>query len=423
MIQFRSVVHVFRKEVREGTRDRNLLISVVVMPLFLYPVLGFGIFQVLQILQGISERATTVLAVSEQVPSAVADSLRALPHHEIVPLPDAITDDSFDATRYRDWRQGALRREETVPDALLLWRVDGAGVDSATIVHDASRDRSSTARDRIVGIVEDWRRVRAERALEGVGLGERDLDLWSVEQENTASATQKGQELLSAVLPLILLLMLTMGTFAAVLDTVVGERERGTLETLLVSPLRKGEVLVGKYLFVVTSSLVAFLLNLGSMSLFLGFVLRLLDAGGEVRVGIDLVQFSLIMAAALLTAALLSALLMVLAITARTYREGQATLNPFYLLTMVPGLVVISSREPFGLSHALVPILNSTALFKSALRGEFPLLPFVVTYVVLGACTVATLAFAARLATREDVLLEPRVGLRKLLTGRSGGKS
>ncbi len=422
-MQFRSVARVFRKEVREGTRDRNLLINVIVMPLFLYPVIGFGIFQVLQILQGVSERTATVIAVSERTPAVVADSLAARDNHEIVPLPEELAEDDFDPARYRAWRDAAVEREESVPDALLLWTTDASGVDSATVVHDASRDRSDGARQTIEFVVEDWRRVRASRALESVGLGTTDLDLWSVEVENTASATQRGQELLSAVLPLVLLLMLTMGTFAAVLDTVVGERERGTLETMLVSPLKKGEVLVGKYLFVVASSLVAFLLNLGSMSLFLGFVLRLLDAGDTVKVSIDLAQFGWIMLAAAFTAALLSAALMILAIPARTYREGQATLNPFYLLTMVPGLIVVSSREPFGLNHALVPVLNSTALFKSALRGEFPPVPFVVTYVVLAACTVLALMFAARLATREDVLLEPKMSLRALLFGKNGGKS
>jgi sodium transport system permease protein len=421
MPDLHGVTSVLRKEIREATRDRNLLLNVVIMPLFLYPVIGFGIFQVMQIVEGVSSRTDTVLAVSEGTPFAVRDSLEAREHFEVVPVPDDLRG-AFSAGDFRAWRTAAAERGETIPNALLLWE-HHSGADSATIVHDASRDRSVAARDAAREAMEAWRRARAIGEMTAVGLGEADLDVWDIEEVDTASATQRGQELLSAVMPLILLLMLTMGTFAAVLDTVVGERERGTLETMLVSPLHRGDVLLGKYLFVVASSLLAFLLNLGSMSLFVAFVFRLLDLGDRMTISIEPRAFAAMMLAAALLAALLAAALMILAIPARTYREGQATLNPFYLLTMVPGMIVVSSHEPFGMSHALVPVLNATALFKSALRGEFPPVPFLVTYAVLAVAAALALLLASRLAAREDVLLEPKMKLRELLTGRIGGRS
>lgn len=420
MPELHGVTRVLRKEIREATRDRNLMLNVVIMPLFLYPVIGFGIFQVMQIVQGVSSRTPTVLAVSEQTPFAVRDSLEARENFEVVPVPDELRD-AFTPGEFRAWRAGAAAKGETVPNALLLWRRH-ARADSATIVHDASRDRSVEARDAAQEALDAWRRSRTVEEMAKVGLTETDLDVWDVEKIDTASASERGRELLSAVLPLILLLMLTMGTFAAVLDTVVGERERGTLETMLVSPLRRGDVLLGKYLFVVLSSLLAFLLNLGSMSLFVAFVFRLLDLGDKLTISIEAKAFLAMMLAAALLAALLAAVLMILAIPARTYREGQASLNPFYLATMVPGMIVVSSHEPFGMKFALVPVLNATALFQSALRGEFPPGPFLVTYAVLAAAAAAAIVFAAKLAAREDVLLEPKMRLRELLTGRIGGR-
>jgi ABC-type Na+ efflux pump permease subunit len=153
------------------------------------------------------------------------------------------------------------------------------------------------------------------------------------------------------------------------------------------------------------------------------FVFRLLDVGDKVTVALPWTAFLLMMGAATLLAAFLGALLMVLALPARTYREGQATLSPFYLLIMAPGMIVVSSRDAFAMKHALVPVLNATALFKSALRGEYPPGPVLVTYAVLAVCAAAVLVFAARLASREDVLLEPKLNLRQLITGRSGGRA
>lgn len=421
MAELAGVTRVLRKEIREATRDRNLLLNVVIMPLFLYPVIGFGAFQVMQVIQGVSDRASTVIAVANDTPPAVRDSLAILERHEIIPVPGGLDGHAFSAAEFRSWRRSATTDGDTVPNAMLLWR-SRDGADSATIVHDASRERSASARDEIQDALEGWRHKRSLEEMERVGLGEADLEPWRIEEDDTASASERGQELLASVLPLVLLLMLTMGTFAAVLDTVVGERERGTLETMLVSPLRRADVILGKYLFVVASSLVAFLLNLGSMSLFVLFVFRLLDVGTELTISIEPRAFLLMMGAAALLAALLAAVLMVLAIPARTYREGQATLNPFYLLTMVPGLIVVSSHDSFAMKHALVPVLNATALFKSALRGEYPTGPIVVTYLMLAACAAGVLVFASRLASREDVLLEPRMSLRELLTGRTGGR-
>lgn len=418
-----AIALVLRKELCEARRDRNLLLNVVITPLFLYPVIGFGMFQVMQVLEGVSERTDTVIAVGDNVPEAVIDSLSILDRHVVVPIPAPLGERPITIDAFRTWREQAAEAPDAqLPDVLLQWH-SRLGSDSATLVLDGARDRSVAAGDIVRDVLDDWERRRAIDELEGVGLGEPDLHVWKLEDENTASAAQRGKELLSMVLPLVLLLMLTMGTFASALDTVVGERERGTLETLLVSPVSKGEVLIGKYLFVVISSLVAFVLNLASMSLFLGFVLRLIDVGEEVQLGIDPGAFALVFLAAVLLAAFLAAVVMTLAIPACSYREGQAVLNPFYLLTMVPGLVVVSSSEPFGMSQALIPVLNATALFKSALRGEFPREPFLVTYLVLAVCVAAALMFAAHLASREDVLLEPRMSLRQLLTGKRGGRS
>ncbi len=214
--------------------------------------------------------------------------------------------------------------------------------------------------------------------------------------------------------------MLAMGTFYSALDAVVGERERGTLETLLVSPLERGEILLGKYAWVLSASVVTLVLNLASMALFLGFLLQLVDIGEDVQVQIAPGAFGLIFVTAILTAALLSAVLMTAAIPAKTYREGQATLTPLYLMTMAPGLIVASSQQPFTVKQACVPLLNSCALFEAALKGEATVATVGITWVVLVAVTAAVLAVAARIVSREDIYLDPDLSLRRLLGGLGG---
>ena len=435
-IDLAAAARVLRKEIREATRDRNLVVNLVLVPLFLYPLVGFGAFQAIQIIQGISERRATLVGTLGDVPAAVFDSLSAPEKRAVAAAPAELAAAlrRGDATAFRAWRLAAQESDELPPEALLVWPeggeaiageagTDGAAVaaaDSAEVWFDRSRDRSTDAKAAIVDAFDSWRRARSLVDLAAVGLGESDLEPWPIEEENTASASEIGSYVLSLVLPMVLLLMLAMGTFYAGLDTVVGERERGTLETLLVSPLKRGEIILGKYLWVLLASVTTMVLNLASMAFFLGFVLKLIDSEEKIQVGIAPSAFVLILVTAILTAALVSAVLMVAAIPARSYREGQATLTPLYLLILVPGLVVASSAAPFTWRHALVPLLNSTALFEAALEGSAEATPVAVTWIVLAVATAIALRVAARIVAREDVYLENEMSLRELLRGRGG---
>lgn len=423
------ILRVLGKEIREARRDRNLWINVVLVPLFLYPVLGFAFFQVFLIIRGMSEREATVIAVDPRTPAALTDSLDAAERVEIVALPPDLRgpDGEPDAAAFRRARAAAeadsARRDI---QAALLWdpREDGESSGAAaTVLFDRSLQRSEEAKADILAAIDGWKRSRALDELAAVGLGERDLEVWPVELEDTASAEERGRRVLSMALPMILLLMLAQGTFYAALDTVVGERERGTWETLLTTPLARGEALLGKFLFVVAASVLALALNLASLTMFLGFLLQILGEGVAEKIAVTVSPgaVALILVTALLTASLVASVLMVLAAPARTYREGQAMLTPAYLVILVPGLVISFRRGAFDLEQAGIPILNSVALFKSVLRGEFPPGPILLTLAVLAAASVAALLVASRLVAREEVWFDPTMTLRRMLTRREGG--
>jgi sodium transport system permease protein len=416
---------VLAKELREARRDRNLWINVVLVPLFLYPVLGFAFFQVFLMIRGMSEREVTVVAVDPRAPAAVTDSLAAGERLEVVPLPAGIRGERGepDPERFRRARAAADSAAAGI-QAALHWEPGGDGAGAvATVVYDRSRERSAGAKDRILAAIEGWKTARARERMATVGLDGAELEVWPMEVEDTASPEERGRRLLSLALPMILLLMLAQGTFHSALDAVVGERERGTWETLLTTPLARGEALLGKFLFVTAASVAALALNLASLTLFLGFLLQLVGEGAAEAIAVSVPPGAvvLILVTALLTAAVISALLMILAAPARTYREGQATLTPAYLAILVPGLVVTFQRGPFTLEQAGVPVLNSVALFKSALRGEFPPGPIALTLGVLAASALAALLIASRLVGREEIWFDPAMTLRRMLAGRGGG--
>ena len=419
-----GAVRVLRKELREARRDRNLVLQLVIVPLLLYPLLGFAALQLQMVSRGAAERVPTTVVVDADAPPALGPELERDPTLRVVSTPDSL--DFSDAPapapaiqRLRDGWTGEGRAPSLV---LSWWRTPSAPTDSARIHYDRSRERSVKARqavDRALAAVADS--LSQERAL-AVGLDTADLRPWTVAREDVTDSGERGRWLLSMVLPIFLMLMLPQGTFYATLDTVVGERERGTWETVLTSPLGRGEILLGKFLYVVLWSMVAFGLNLLGLLVFVVFVLDMLGVGDSLTLSLAPAPLAVAVLATVLLATVLASIMMVLASGARSYREGQAALTPVYLIAAFSGMFVVVGGDAFTVQQALIPVVNVTALLRAALQGSIPMLPAQITFVQLAVLAALCLALASRLSRSESVLFDPEFSLRRFLALGGGAR-
>jgi len=428
---------VLRKEIREASRDRGMLLHLVLIPLFLYPLLGFGAWQIFLLIEGSAERRPALVLLDASLPADLGDSLRTRPHLRVEEIEleagvgrpreestgtqvrEGSTTAGIEAgaTAERlpsiaDFRHLRQQRKEDPPQVLLAW---DATRRRYGLYHDSSRESSQRARAVVAEVVRARiERVEEERGRE-LGMSGPELRPFVIEAVDTASPRQLGRYLLSLLLPVLLVIMLPQGAYYATLDTVVGERERGTLETLITSPLQRGEIILGKFLFVTLSSLVSFALNLLSLGLFLGFVLQLMGIGDSIGVQPSLVDILVILVAATLTAAFLSAAMMVAAVGSRNYREGQTALMPLYLLPALAGLVIATQGDVLSPALAWIPVVNVAALLREVLRGQPQPSIIVHSLVSLLVFTSLSLAIAARIGRREEILFDPRLPLRRLL--------
>jgi len=288
------------------------------------------------------------------------------------------------------------------------------------VFYDRSRDRSERARQAVLGVLTDVRDSMVSSEALRLGLAEFDLSPLVTTVEDTSSASERGRWVLSLVLPVFLMLMLPQGAYYAALDTVVGERERGTFETILTSPLDRSEILLGKFLYVVMWSVVAFLLNLIGLLVFVHFALGLLDLPIALEISLAPAQIAVATVAMILLAVILGALMMVLAAPATSYREGQALLMPAYMVAAFSGMFVSFAGDDFTVREALIPIVNVAALLKTTFRGEVPPLPALVTFLELVALASLCIGLAARLARTETLFFDDNLNLRRLfrLAGR-----
>jgi len=196
---------------------------------------------------------------------------------------------------------------------------------------------------------------------------------------------------LSTVVPLILIMMTITGAVYPAIDTTAGERERGTLETLIAAPVPRLALLAAKYVAVLTVASLTATVNLAAMSA------TLLSTGlGRLLVGEDGISPLVVLqvfALMLLFAALFSAVLLVLSSFARSFKEAQAYLIPLMLASIAPGVLSLTPGIELTGLLAVTPLVNIVLLARDLLEGQAAVLP--ATLVVLTTCMYAFLALAA----------------------------
>lgn len=407
------MLRVLRKEILEALRDRNLVVQLVLVPLFLYPLLGFGAWQAWMVVQGAEEGRVDRAWVDPGLEPALRARLVALADTRWEEPPVDLP--SPPAPGFR-----AVR--DTMPDPPAVALLLGASPDSLLLLVDGARERSRDLADRVSMAVAAHRDSLRRAHATAAGLGQGGLDLVEFERVDTASARQAGRYILSLVLPVILLLMLGQGCTYATLDSIVGERERGTWETLLGSPLPRSSIVAGKLATITLWSVVAFALNLLGMVAFLHFALGIAGLAGQFELGLDPLAIAWMVVVALLTGALLAATMALVALPCRNYREGQASLTPVLLLVVFVPLAVLQATDSFDYGLALVPLVNVAGLLRAAVRGDLPAGPALACVAEMALLAWLAIRLAGRVLHDEEALLSPTTGLaartRQLLGGR-----
>jgi sodium transport system permease protein len=202
------------------------------------------------------------------------------------------------------------------------------------------------------------------------------------------------------------------GALHVAVDVTAGEKERGTMETLLSCPLAREDLVLGKFLLVLTGALSSLVFSLVSMGTSLLFATRLIRgaaaAGGGAAAGAPLsVDPYGVLGVVLLvipTAALFSAALFAVSLFARTTREAQSYAVPLVFLVLGPAMAGLLPGVELGPRLAFVPIVNLSLVCKEMLSGVWSWGYIALVFCSTVAYAAAALAFAVSLFKREDVM-------------------
>lgn len=399
-MNLRIVWTIFLKEILDTVRDRRTLVMMLGVPLVLYPGLTLLMTQVALVQQSGLDQRTTRVALAADTPARFVEWLADDKRLETVDAADP---------------EAALRDGEA--DVLIAPAADFEAALAAKtrpelqLRYDATEFRSREGLERVRAVIE--KRYEALRAewLSSAGLNEAAVTPFSIAEKNMASEQKRSGTLLGLTLPVLLVIMLALGAFYPAVDLTAGEKERGTFETLLSTPAAKLEIVTGKFLTVLALSLLTALLNFASMGATLALVLgqargqggAAADALPQIHVSVATLGTVLLVLVPL--ALLISALMMSVAVFARSFKEAQNYLTPFFLLILLPATIAGLPGMELSPTTALIPISNVVLLFKDLMTGEAGAdLVFVVLACNLVCAGLALLA-ASALFQREEVVL------------------
>ncbi len=422
------------KELREILRDRRTIITLVVMPILIYPLLAVVFQRFLVTSISVGENTNYVVGVDSEVGERIlgrqlqmgAAVLAQREKTEAANLDSyhidrqTATDDQRGAdTNSRD-KQGVQDVSLVVyPDDTLKRQVADSTLHLAAVyrreptqdaqkglqtptkwelVYRAGSPTSEAALHFIESRLQAYNEVALNRQLERLGVTAAMPAAVERRPINFAGAPSFS---LAALIPLILVLMTVTGAVYPAIDLTAGERERGTLETLIAAPVPRLGLLLAKYVAVLTVAVLTALVNLTAMTITAqstGLAASLF--GGSMTVGVVVKVLLLLV----LFAAFFSAILLAVTSYARSFKEAQAYIIPLMLLCLVPGVLCLMPTLQFKGWMAVTPLVNIVMLGRDLLEGS------VVSHLAIAAVfstifyIAAAIALAARIFGTDAIL-------------------
>ncbi len=286
-----------------------------------------------------------------------------------------------------------------------------ARVPPIVIVRNSADDKSNVAFGRIQKALVNWEDAVRRRSFESASLPlalEHPAQLTYVE---VAREEQVAASVWSKMFPALLVIMALTGAFYPAVDLGAGEKERGTMETLLISPAKRIELVMGKFLTIMLFSVTTALLNLTSMGLTGQQMASGIGRGMANSVSLEFPGFAPLMWMIILLlplSALFSSLCLALATFARSTKEGQYYLTPLLMVVMGLTMFCLSPAVEMTPLYSVIPVVNVTLLLKGLLLnapGSGNLVYYAVPVLVSSiGYSMLALWWAIELYNSEDVL-------------------
>lgn len=447
---------LFKKEILDVIRDKKTVIMMLVIPVILYPLIFVVALGIMSSVQSSLKTRTYNIAIETKLDEGQFYDYVLKQVYSVEKVREKGTTESgsgtsestektteekeekyhinfVDAYSIEDFKT-AMQEEtldvyvEVVPDEGDENEEGKEGRVRYVIYYLSSSTNSNYASDIIFDFVEKMNQEMSKDRISDAGLDvELTLNPISYSYKNVASGKQSMGSMLGSVLPFLLIISLLMGTMYPAIDTTAGEKERGTLETLLTLPITNRQMIMGKFLTVALIGIISALLNILSMGGIAIYIVKIMKSYGGVKMNdvalSEFVPAILVGILAILAFSLfISAVTMCVTSFAKSYKEANNYITPLMLAVLFIGYIGFIPNVSLEGGMALVPVANICLLIKNLLIFKVTLESVAVVLISNVLYAFLAILLLSRIYDSESVLFNDGRGGLQLFEKRSNLK-
>jgi sodium transport system permease protein len=388
------ILTVFKKELKVTLRDRKALVSSIVIPTVFMPLIILGFTKLQQHLnKGQDNRQLKIALVN--APSAIDTLFKDSKITVFKQANAAIAADSVKAERYN----AAL-----VFDEQIATKSDSAGTGTVLIYYKST---DLGLKNRIMPKLERYKAALVSARLKKLHLSDNLLSPIVLHEKDLASKKELISILVGGLLPYIFIVFCFLGCMYPTLDLITGEKEKGTIETLLTAPVPRFDILAGKILAIATVGLCAAFMTISGMFLAFRFMdgipKELLTPINDILTPRFVVMlFGMLIPLNLFFGGILSAI----SIRAGSFKEAQSYVTPMAFVVMIPAMIAILPGVQLSWQTAWIPILNIALATKEIVSGKISMIQYIAIVTSLIAFALIALRFSVRQFSKEGNILK-----------------
>ena len=388
-----TIITVFNKELKDTLRDRRTLISAIIFPTILIPLLLYGFTKISSsLLQKEKDKKLEIVLLTPPAEFiAEIDTAKFLIKEGLTfdSGRDAILGDSLDAMiSFLDNFEEDLNGNTT------------------GMVHMWYKSTNITVKDRLSTILDKYEDKLLDRRIESLALTKASIDPLDVKKYDIAPKKEQIGKLAGGILPYFFVIFCFMGCMYPGLDLITGEKERGTIETLLTVPASRFQILLGKVLTIAFVGMAAAGLTILGLVASIKFMpdipQDILDTiSNMVQFKYILMLFAMIIPLSLFFAGIISAMV----VKAKSFKEAQSIVTPVSMFIILPAMIGMMPGLELTWTTAPIPIVNIALATKEIVAGTINMGHYALIILTLAILAVIAVAISFKQFSKEGMVV------------------
>ena len=388
---------IFRKELKDTLRDRRTLFFMIVFPILIIPLIIGGLPKIMiSMMEKKMTERITIAVIGERESPELMEMFRLADSIDVI---FNVEKDSIE----RSIREKEIDGAVIIPDGFREM-VNSMETGQITMVYISSDDLDAS-RKRMESVIKRFSETKTNQRLERLGIHSATLEPVRINHRNIASEKEMIGKLAGGWLPYMFILYCFMGAMYPALDLGAGEKERGTIETLLTSPAGRMEILLGKFGVISLSGFLSAISGIIGLFVGLQFMTELpLEIITTMRSIIEVKTIALILSLIVPVSIFFSAILLSISFYAKSFKEAQSLVTPINILILFPALIGLIPGVELNWKTALIPIVNISLVTKEIIAETVSGVLLLEVYGSMIILAVVGLFFTRWWFNREEVI-------------------